>query len=674
MDLIVPHSWLKEFLKTKAEPAKIAKCLTLSGVSVEKLEKKNNDYLYYIEITTNRPDSFSIFGIAKECYAVLPQFQISAKLKAYEFSNISIVPQTSKLKPLKVIIKNKSLASRFTAVVCSQIEIVNSPKWLKDRLQSVGIRPINNVVDISNYLMYELGQPLHIFDYDKIRNQQMIVRESRANEEIITLDNVKRVLAKGAIVIEDKNRLIDLCGIMGAKNSEVDLHTKNIVIFVQTYNPVKIRKTCQALSFRTEASLRFEKGLDSEMVMPTMLKAAALIEKLAHGQVASEVIDIYPQKYKTKIVKLDIEKLNSILDIDISKKEIVKILKRLGFETSITKNELICSVPSFRANDINIEEDLIEEVARIYGYYNLPSKLPPNSPPAVREDKILEISKKIKQTLCMFEYLEVYSYSMISKKLADIFKFKSDLIEIKNPLNEELKIMRPTLLTSLLQIYQKNEFEFPRIKIFELANTYKSKGSKLPDHNLTLSIVNNTSNFYQFKGEIEAVFETLNLPQISYSKGQNPMFDLKKSAQINIAGKVVGTIGYLNLEIAHAFELKKIALFAEINITEVIGLAGKPKIYKSVKKTRTASEDLSIIVNKDIIFGDVENVIRKITGKSLLGLELVDDYFDPKFGQNKKSITLRLFLKLSEKDNLVKLRKKLIIELENKLEAKVRTV
>src|SRR4030043_911046 len=313
MDILIPDSWLKSIIKTNAKPEDIAKYLSLSGPSVEKTTQEGKDTIYSIEITTNRVDSASILGVAREISAILPRFNLKASLLPIK------VPKglhfVSNVDYLNTKIDNK-LCYRFAAVLIKNVNIKESPLWMKERLEKVGIRPLNNIVDISNYLMIELGQPMHTFDYDKIKGAKMILRESAGGEKITTLDDQIRPLPDGTIIIEDgEGRIIDLCGIMGGKNSEVDGKTKRVLLFVQTYDPVRIRQACQKLAFRTDAASRFEKGVDPKGVLIAMGKAIEMFEKNAEAEIASQLIDIYPHPPKEKRVKLDIDLVNKIRGI-----------------------------------------------------------------------------------------------------------------------------------------------------------------------------------------------------------------------------------------------------------------------------------------------------------------------------------------------------------------------
>ncbi len=307
MNIKIPVSWLREYLKTDVAAKTIATYLTASGPSVERTEKHDEDLIFDIEITTNRPDAFSVFGIAREACAILESNSQKAKLVDPAGLNLNLEPDSTKTLNLGVIIKDKSLCPRFSAIVVDNIKIKPSPAIIKNRLEACGIRAINNIVDISIYIMLELGQPMHTFDFDKIKDAKMVLRESREGEKIRTIDGQIRKLPKGAIVIEDSEKLIDLCGIMGGENSQINSRTKRVLLFVQSYDSLRIRKTVQALAFRTEAATRFEKGVDLEGIIPALSRAVYLAKQTAGAKVASELIDIYPKKAEAKTINLNIK-------------------------------------------------------------------------------------------------------------------------------------------------------------------------------------------------------------------------------------------------------------------------------------------------------------------------------------------------------------------------------
>src|SRR3989338_3980166 len=357
MNIKITHNWLREYLDTDATPLEIQKYLSLCGPSVESVEKtEDGDYVYEIEIKSNRIDSASVFGVALECQAILPMFGKRAKLilnplEKYRFLNV----ETRHASSLQVTIKNPSLCSRFSAVVLDNVKAIPSPDFIQKRLRAIGIKVINNVVDISNYLMVTFGQPTHVFDFDKIGKHTMIMRESKKGESIITLDGEKVELPGGDIVIEDGNgELIDLCGIMGGLNSSFTDKTKRVLLFVQTYNKQFIRRTSMLTGQRTIAATYFEKGLDEERVEATLSYGVGLLKSCAKVTVASKITDIQSKKYTPRTISFTLSEINYKIGVEIEPKQIHHILTSLGFGVQEKDSKYSVTVPSFRHYDVNI--------------------------------------------------------------------------------------------------------------------------------------------------------------------------------------------------------------------------------------------------------------------------------------------------------------------------------
>jgi len=631
MNILIPDSWLREHLKTKATVKQIAKYLSLCSQSIEKVTKKDNDWIYEIEITTNRPDCLAIYGIARELSAILPRFSIKAKLQPLELIE-KIKPERS-IK-LDVKIAKTSLCPRFTALIFDNIIVKPSPKIVRDRLEKCGIRALNNVVDISNYLMLELNQPMHTFDYDKIKKAKMILRESRSGEKITTLDGITRDLPEKSMIIEDgSGRIIDLCGTMGGKNSAVDENTKRVLLFVQTYDPIKIRQECQRLAFHTEASLRFEKGVEPEGVMPAMKKAISLFEKNCGARVASSLIDIYPNPSKSKTVKISLRLIKQQLGVEISLKEVIKILESLGFKVLNRNSETVSvKVPSWRTNDISIPEDLVEEVARIYGYHQLPSLLPTGDFPEPVLTKTFYWENKIKDALKNWGFTEIYSYSMQSKNLIK----KTDLspekcLKIKNPLTKDLEYMRTSLIPSILQAISKNQDNFEAIKIFELANIYLPRKNKLPEEKPILIGALTGNKFYEAKGVTEALLDELGIKNYSfkpYAIFHKPYANLwhpTRTALIIKNKELPGIVGEIHPKILTNFGIKKGITVFNLDIAQLFEMATMEKTYTPIPKYPVITEDLCFIVKPKTQIGNLIRLIEEVS-PIIRTVKLIDSF------------------------------------------------
>jgi len=592
MNILIPHSWLKDYVQTELSPQEIGDLLSLHAFSVEKiLPQEDGDVVYEVEITPNRGDALSVLGVARELKAILPAkgHPIGWTLKESKPRS----PLTDKLLSLDVEITNPELVPRFSAVILDDVKIQDSPRYLRDRLEKVGIRPINNVVDITNYMMIDWGQPMHAFDYDKILGAKMVVRESVEGEKITTLDDVERILPSGVIVIEDgEGRLVDLCGIMGAKNSEVDENTKRVLLFVQVYDPVKIRKASMALGHRTEAALRFEKGIDYLGVIPSLWKAVEMLEQTAEVSLASDLIDIQNVNYIQKSVSIDYDKISSIAGVPISVREIQSILTGLGFEFEaesqskskesidpIEKNKV--AVPSWRNDDVEILEDLAEEVIRILGYYSLPNRLPSGEIPLKPSNPIFYWENVIKDFFKFRGFFECCTASITSKDLAG-----ADALPLKNPLNEDFAYFRKSLVPQLLDVVRSNKSYSDELRIFEIARIYNlteenRKEGQLPEQPFMLCLVTKGVDFLEFKGDIEALLLEMGIKSFpfeikTHKEGQETIFS------------------------------------CEIPLKDLVAVATKNKVYTPLVKFNSIKEDVTIKVDEKAIYEDIIATIKKL--------------------------------------------------------------
>lgn len=656
MNIKITHNWLLDYLETDASPFEIQEYLSLRGPSVEKVVKKNDDYVYEIEITSNRIDAGSVFGIAQECSAILPMFGKKAQLRnnpltRYRFNKQTFLPSLK--KKLTIEVKEKDLASRLTAVVLEDINIGPSPEFIRRRLTLCGIKTINNVVDISNYLMVDLGQPTHIFDYDQIKGKKMILRTSKKGEMITTLDKKTIFLPGGDIVIEDgQGRLIDLCGIMGGINSAVSLKTKRIVFFVQTYNQHKIRKTTMVTGQRTMAASFFEKGLDEERVETALVYGIKLLEKYSQAKISSPLIDIYPHPYKPRTILFEKKNLDKKIGIKIETPMVISILKSLFFKVKknpFDDNELKISVPSHRKNDIFIQEDLIEEVARIYGYENLPANLPPLV--FVEEfdpiKNLFRFQTKLKYFLKHLGLTEVMNYSMISKKLTKNLGLEpGNFLHLTNPISDEIELMRPSLLPSLIKNIAENEGKTAFLSFFEIAKVYwPSKGK--PKENYKLGLITNT-DFFDIKGIIEAILREFNVVMVDLKIEDDrsflykTLFDQEKKVLIIHDKNPIGVFGQLREDLRLKLNLKSGLFMSEIDLSVLANNFKTIPLYKPINPYAVIKLDLNLDLSQKLTFLKFKKIAIK-ESRLLQKIELVDLY--------KNKATVRLYFS-SNKRNL----------------------
>ncbi|MFZ3301769.1 MAG: phenylalanine--tRNA ligase subunit beta [Microgenomates group bacterium] len=604
MDLLIPNSWLKKHLETKATPKEIAKYLSLCGPSIERTKQTNDgDHIYNVEVTTNRVDTASILGIAREAATILPRFGIKASLKENKLDQ-SKFKFVKKTKYLTAVVDPK-LCSRFTAVLIKNVTVKESPKEIRSLLEKVDVRPINNIVDVSNYIMHELGQPVHTFDYDKISDADMTLRESKRGELIKTLDGKEFKLDGGDIVIEDASgNLIDLCGIMGGEASSIDNNTKNVLLFVQNYNQHKIRKTSMSLGQRTEAAVLFEKGLDSENVTPAILSSIEMIENLSGGKSEKEILDIYPNPYKTKTVTVTKEEIDKIIGIDISEKEMTNYLTNLGFGVNWNKTKLEVKVPSYRANDIDIREDIAEEIARIYGYFNLPCVLMDGSLPKPKQNDDFKFEQTVKQLLKSLGATEVYNLSLTDK----------GQVELKNPLGPDTAFLRDNLLDSLARNVQDNPQEKGDLHIFEISNIYIPRKNDLPEEKLMLGGIIRHNNYRQNKGIVESLLNELN---IEYTDKQEDGGSYLPNQRIFIKSDKTILGEYGNLEnglFLYSFDMQKLLSSKKI-----------ARKYKEINKYPPQVEDITLELPEKTFVGDVIKTVYSMSN-IVYRVELTDKY------------------------------------------------
>lgn len=622
MDIKILDSWLRDYLDTPAKPEKIAECLSLCGPSIERIEKFESEFVYDIEVTTNRVDSASVYGIAREASAILPRFGVKAKLKTIE------VDKTYKFAGSVSYLKaqvDKNLCPRFTAVLIRNVKIGDSPEWMVKKLESAEVRSINNVVDISNYIMLALGQPVHTFDYDKIKGSKMILRESKKGEKIKTLDSKEFTLMGGDIVIEDgAARLIDLAGIMGGNLSAVDANTKNVLLFVQTYNPIAIRKTSMALAQRTMAATIFEKGTDPELVAPAITTAINLFQKLTGGVPEKQILDIYKESYKEKSLTTDLQFIVKILGQDISKKDVDLYLTSLGFKTSWSGKKISVKIPSYRAQDIKNQEDIVEEVARIFGYHNLPSQIMTGEIPGRAANPTFEFESQIKKTLMGWGGTEVYTLSLVQKSWTN-----DRALKLKNPLGTDSEYLRTSLMPSILYAANENIGTFDKFHIFEMANVYLPRVRDLPDEKLTLAGIFSGYEYRGAKGIVEGLMRALNISAV-FETEEYPGFAAGKSASIKVKGSELGKIGYVE---------NSSLIYYEFDIATLMQKAGGVSKYQKIPKYPAQIEDLTFIFPEKTKLGEVLHTIKQ--NAKVSGAELTSVY--------QGAITLRIWFQDEEK-------------------------
>jgi phenylalanyl-tRNA synthetase beta chain len=681
MNILVSYNWLKDYVEIKDSPKELARKLSLCGPSVERIIKEKDDYIFDTEITTNRPDVLSMIGFAREVSAITPSSVIPAKAGISALSFESNIRANSDIN-LKVQIQDKKNCPRYMAIVLDNIKVESSPLWMQKRLLSYGVRPINNIVDITNFVMLEYGQPMHAFDYDKISGKNIIIRKAKKGEKIISLDNNGYNLDENMLVIADEKEPIAIAGIKGGKKAEIDSKTKTIILEAANFNEVSIRKTARALNLYSESSARFEKGLSDQLPLPAMARAVELVQNLTKANIASPLIDKKEKKYQPKKIKLNKENIETFLGVKISNQKIIKILESLGFEI---KN-FIVTVPFWRDKDVEKEVDLIEEIARIYGYYKLPTELPIGKTPQKEKNLQLYWESKTKEILSGAGMTEIYSYSFISEELLKKCGINSEkCLKLLNPLNADLEYMRPSLIPSLLQIIFQNQKIKEKFEIFELANVYLlRKSGALPNERLNLcgAIVQKESKklFYQAKGIVELLFKKngIDTEIISYQAidKNNNIWHPTKTAEIFIKNESIGIIGEINPEILKKFGIKLSVAMFDFDFLKLMEYATINRTYQPIIKFPPIKLDLAIILDKKILWNDIQKLIYKTEKNFVKSIEVFDVYEGRGVPKGKKSLAFHITYQSAnrtlEDKEINKIQEKIINALEKNFKAEVR--
>lgn len=641
--MIFSYSWIKEYLSGKVPaPEKLAELLNMHAFEVEEVEKNKKDWLLDIDVLLNRShDCLNHVGMAREIAAV-------AKLKLKDVKTKRIQVQKGTLVSLRVRIQAKAFGKRYAAFVVEGIKVGESPKWMKERLAALGVNSINNIVDITNYVMLEMGQPLHVFDYDEIRGHTMNLRESKAGEKIATLDEATHALPKGTLVIEDAERLIDLAGIKGGEVSGVTQKTKNIVFQAATFDEQKIYKTKKEIGFTTPAADLYAYGIDPNLAMQALERALFL---LGQGKVV-QVIDIYPKKVRERNISLDVKYLRSMLGVNIADKEIKTILGRLGFTIGKTARErMIVTVPTRRL-DVLIPEDLIEEVGRMYGYEKIKAQFPAAVLLTLEPNTNLSWQAVAKNAMKEAGFSEVYNYSFIGERDLKTFAYtereKAQLVEIENPISSEYRYMRSSLIENMLKAAERNSKDTEDIRIFEIGSVFSTKGSQLKEQRMLCGIITGDA-FYEAKGVVDFIGERMGIQDIWYDNVQqspkhsvSAVWHKNKSAEIKVGTKQIGFMGVISPGIAARLKLSKGAGAFHIDFDVLVQLATKEREYRPVSKFPPAFRDISILVPKGVQVVDVMNIMNAAGGELVSDIDLFDIYEGKELGDDKKSMAFHI--------------------------------
>ena len=607
----------------------------------------NDDTIVDFEITNNRPDCYSIIGLARESAAAfgLPMKHHEPVVHGSEAGSI--------FEYLDVEVPAEELCNRYSSRMVKNVKIGPSPKWMRNRLRANGIRPINNIVDITNYVMLEYGQPMHAFDYRYVSSGKIVVREAQEGETLTTLDGNVRNLKPGMLVIADENKPIGLAGIMGGENSEILDDTTTVVFESANFDGTSIRQTALALGMRTESSGKFEKHLDPMMTVPAVQRACELVEMLECGDVLDGIIDIINYVPQSRTLPLEPEKINKLLGTDISKEDMVRYLNLL--EIPVEGDTIL--VPSFRPDLLRMA-DIAEEVGRSFGYNEIPTTAFKTSTQGGYSPEMLLEAKA--GALCRgLGFSEIITYSFVSPAIFDQIRLSADsplrnAMRIQNPLGEDTSIMRTIALPSMLEILSRNNaYHNKSVKLYELAKIYlPTEGQLLPQEPkmLLLGTYGANENFFSLKGELEGIFAGLRTKKASYTAVKdNPSYHPGRCAMVSIDGVDLGYIGQVHPLVAKNYGIDCEVYCAEINFTKLFDLRLPDATYTPLPKYPTVNRDLSLICSESVTVAEAENVILAAAGKLLRGVKLFDVYRGTGVPQGMKSLAFSLSLRADDR-------------------------
>ena len=607
----------------------------------------NDDTVVDFEITNNRPDCYSIIGLAREAAAAF------GKPMRHHEPVVKGSDAGSMYDKLDVEVEAENLCNRYTARMVANVKIGPSPKWMRQRLRANGVRPINNIVDITNYVMLEYGQPMHAFDYRYVGSGKIVVRESREGETLTTLDGNVRNLKPGMLVIADEEKPIGLAGIMGGENSEILPDTTTVVFESANFDGTSIRQTALALGMRTESSGKFEKNLDPMMTVPAVQRACELVELLSCGDVMDGMVDILNYVPAPKTLELEPEKINALLGTNIPREDMVKYLNLL--EIPVEGNTI--HVPSWRP-DLNLMADIAEEVGRSYGYNEIPITAFKNATQGGYSPEML-LEAKAGAACRSVGFSEIITYSFVSPSIFDQIRLGADsplrnTLKIQNPLGEDTSVMRTTALPSMLDILARNSANHNKAaKLYELAKVYLPvEGQVLPQEPkyLMLGTYGAGEDFFSLKGELDAVLEALRLPAAQYTADTaNPSYHPGRCARITIGGEDVGCMGQIHPLVAGNYGMDCEVYCAEIRFDKLLALQLPEATYVPLPKYPAVTRDLAILCREEVTVGEAEAVITQAAGKLLRNIRLFDVYRGTGVPEGKKSLAFSLELRADDR-------------------------
>ena len=635
-----------------------------------------NEEVVEFEITSNRPDCFSVIGLARETAATFNK-PFSVAKPTFSESSEKITDTVS------VTVENPDKCLRYCARMVKNVKIGPSPAWMVHRLKACGIRPINNIVDITNYILLEYGQPMHAFDLRHLAGGKIIVRDAKDGEIIKTLDEQDRTLNSNDLVIADSEKAVAIAGVMGGFNSEIEEDTTTVVFESATFDAVSVRLTAQKAGLRTEASSRYEKGLDPNNTVPAIERACQLVEMLGCGEIVGGMIDVKGNMKAPVTLDFRPEKINSFLGINISKEEMAGYLKAIEFTVDLDK--MTVTAPTFRP-DIEAEADIAEEVARFYGYGKIPTTLLSGEATKGMYSPMQSFRRDLSQMLTAQGLYEIFTFTFTGTDDFDKLNLPEDsffrnAVKIRNPLGEDTSIMRTTTLASMMKTLSYNySHKNEAVKLFEISKVYlPTEAGKLPSEpeKLSIGMYEKGMDFYDIKGILEAAFESLNMKGIEWKQLTDcPSLHPGRAAALYANGKKIGIVGEVHPAVGENFDIDIPCYLAEIDIAGMFDCVNNNIKYKALPKFPAAERDIAVLVDKTALVGDLEATMIKASGALLESIKLFDVYEGDRIPEGKKSVAFAISFRAPDRsltsEEVYKVFNKIVKDLEYKNNAQLR--
>ena len=610
------------------------------------------DTILDVEVTPNRPDCLSMLGIACEIAALTEQ---TIKPPSLEYPE----PGPAIEQMASVEIADPDLCYRYCASLINGVKIKDSPRWMQQKLLAYGMRPINNIVDITNFVMLEYGQPLHAFDFRQLRKGKIIVRRARQGEVMTTLDGAERPLAPHMLAIADADVPVALAGVMGSAESEVTPGTTTILLESANFNAQSIRRTSTELKMRSEASLRFERGLNPDLTVPALRRATQLMVELGGGQAASGILDVYPDRKELQSISLPLSEIKRLLGIDLDREKVVKVLTDLGFSCQNRDTELLVSSPYWRS-DIKQKDDLVEEVARIIGYDHIPTTILSGSPPPQSPNPLLDLKDEVRDILVACGFQEVITYSIVSPQSLNKTGVVTEPLRLANPLNAGQDCLRTSLRPTLLSTLAANlRYQDQSIKLFEVGRIYLPQEKDLPqEQEMVAGLMcgsrnepswlgdGGESDFFDAKGVVETLLARLGMA-VRFESIDDPALHPGRCAAITASGELLGVVGQLQPAMAEAFELGRFPVYLfEFDLEKLLALIPGQRRYQPLPRFPAVMRDLALVVDVSLPHERIEQILK--ISPLVSRVTLFDLYSGEQVPAGKKSLAYHLIYQSPE--------------------------